>query len=27
VPKRAADGRAQQLAQWLKQELSHSGRA
>ncbi|MFJ5300738.1 LysR family transcriptional regulator [Pseudomonas sp. NPDC088368] len=27
VPKRAADGRAQQLAQWLKQELGHSGRA
>ncbi|NBB08689.1 LysR family transcriptional regulator [Pseudomonas sp. SLFW] len=27
VPKRAADGRAQQLAQWLKQELAHSGRA
>jgi DNA-binding transcriptional LysR family regulator len=27
VPKRAADGRAQQLAQWLKSELEHSGRA
>jgi DNA-binding transcriptional LysR family regulator len=27
VPKRAADGRAQQLAQWLKQELAHSGQA
>ncbi|WP_341961126.1 LysR family transcriptional regulator [Pseudomonas sp. RC10] len=27
VPKRAADGRARQLAQWLKQELAHSGRA
>lgn len=27
VPKRAADGRAQQLAQWLRQELAHSGRA
>lgn len=27
VPKRAVDGRAQQLAQWLRQELAHSGRA
>jgi DNA-binding transcriptional LysR family regulator len=27
VPKRAADGRAQQLAQWLKSELERSGRA
>jgi len=27
VPKRADDGRAQQLAQWLRQELAHSGRA
>ncbi|HEY0289229.1 MAG TPA: LysR family transcriptional regulator [Pseudomonas sp.] len=27
VPKRAADGRAQQLAQWLKSELQRSGRA
>ncbi len=27
VPKRAADGRAQQLAQWLRQELAQSGRA
>ena len=26
IPKRAADGRAQQLAQWLKLELAHSGR-
>lgn len=26
VPKRSADGRAQQLAQWLKQELARSGR-
>lgn len=26
VPKRAADGRAQQLAQWLKSELERSGR-
>lgn len=26
VPKRAADGRAQLLAQWLKQELAYSGR-
>ncbi|WP_342654113.1 LysR family transcriptional regulator [Pseudomonas sp. F3-2] len=26
VPKRAVDGRAQQLAQWLKQELEQSGR-
>ncbi|MFK3974173.1 LysR family transcriptional regulator [Pseudomonas sp. NPDC087358] len=25
IPKRAADGRAQQLAHWLKQELAHSG--
>ena len=25
VPKRAADGRAQQLAQWLRQELTRSG--
>ncbi|MGH8419735.1 MAG: LysR family transcriptional regulator [Pseudomonas sp.] len=25
VPKRAADGRAQQLAQWLRRELAHSG--
>jgi DNA-binding transcriptional LysR family regulator len=27
VPKRAADGRAQDLARWLKQELERSGRA
>jgi DNA-binding transcriptional LysR family regulator len=27
VPKRAADGRAQQLAQWLKSELERSGQA
>lgn len=27
VPKRAADGRAQHLARWLKQELERSGRA
>jgi len=27
IPKRAADGRAQQLAQWLKRELDRSGRA
>ena len=27
VPKRSADGRAQQLAQWLKQELARSGRS
>ena len=27
VPKRAADGRAQHLARWLKQELEQSGRA
>lgn len=26
VPKRAADGRAQSLANWLKNELKHSGR-
>jgi DNA-binding transcriptional LysR family regulator len=26
IPKRAADGRAQQLAQWLKRELDRSGR-
>jgi DNA-binding transcriptional LysR family regulator len=25
IPKRAADGRAQQLAQWLRQELARSG--
>jgi DNA-binding transcriptional LysR family regulator len=27
VPKRAADGRAGQLAHWLKQELARSGQA
>ncbi|RMM01939.1 Transcriptional regulator TrpI, partial [Pseudomonas syringae pv. maculicola] len=25
VPRRAADGRARQLAQWLKNELKRSG--